>query len=176
MKMKRFYPEVYKKRLAAAMRQAGVTEYSFDYSTSGAWVQFTYGSQQYRLEHSVDGATSNGQPILTGSDAFCQIVLTLEDLVHAADRGVRNLQTWVEGIKDISWPDVFPDCFRWLGFQSLPASAAEIDDAFEEAAKSVASSGEYEQLIGFCDACMDYLADRRAFQRSNEGLDADSAR
>jgi len=167
MKSKRFNPDVYKKRLAAVMQQAGVTEYSFDYSTTGAWVLFTYGSQQYRLEHSVDGAVSKGQPILTGSDAFCQIVLTLEDLVQAADRGVRDLQTWVEGIKDIPWPDVFPDCFRWLGFQSLPTSAAEIDDAFEEAAKAVESSGEYEQLVDFRDACMDYLADRRAFLHSN---------
>ncbi|MDT9723795.1 J domain-containing protein [Xylanibacillus composti] len=117
------------------MERFGAQEWNFDWSRRGGWVEFRIDGQLYRFDHSVDKANANGQKIQYGSDAFAQLVLALEDLARLAERGIYKLQTWIEGMRYLPPPIELPECFRDMGFSSLPADVAAINDRYRALAK-----------------------------------------
>lgn len=123
-------PEFYEKKLSKVMERFGVDSYDWDYNRSGGWVQFTYKSQVYRFEHTVENARAHGVDLNYGSDAFAQIVLALEDLARIVGRGIYDLQNWVAGMKALPEAVYIPDFLRTLGFEHVPTDAKEVEKAY----------------------------------------------
>ena len=157
---KRYNTEIYEKKLGTVMARLGIKQYNYDYTRREAWVTFTYKGQEYRFEHSIDSAAAHGHPLSYGSDAFCQIVLTLEDLARASNRGIYDLQTWVEGIlKALPCHTPVPDCFSILGLSQTGVTEDEIQKAFQAVAKKVdqtsgSSSEELRRLLEAKKECL----------------------
>ncbi|WP_339816821.1 hypothetical protein MKZ15_15515 [Paenibacillus sp. FSL R7-0216] len=128
-------PDFYEKKLAKVMERFGANEYNYDWGRHGGWVEFRYRGQLYRFDYSVEKAKSKGQTIKYGSDAFAQIVLALEDLARLVERGLYDLQNWIEGMRFLPPPVVIPEFFRELGFESTPGDIAEVEDRFRALAK-----------------------------------------
>lgn len=91
----------------------------------------------YRFEHTLEKAKSGPQPLTYGSDCFAQIVLALEDLARMAERGIYELSTWLEGMKYLPPPTVIPECFRILGFDTVPTATEEVRARYKELAKTL---------------------------------------
>lgn len=161
---KRYNTEVYEKKLGTVMARLGIDKYDYDYTRRAAWVTFTYKGQEYRFEHSIDSAAAHGHPLSYGSDAFCQIVLTLEDLARASNRGIYDLQTWVEGIlKSLPCHVSTPDCFTVLGLIQAGTTREDIQKAFRKAAMKVdqtneAGSEEIRRLLEAKEECLSIVA------------------
>lgn len=91
---------IYEYKLKQVMERLGVEEYNFNWDRWSAWVEFLYRGELYRLEHSVAKARARGVELRYGSDAFAEVVLTLEDVVRIVERGIYELETWLLGMKD----------------------------------------------------------------------------
>lgn len=128
-------PSFYEKKLAKVMDRLGVDDYDWDYNRSGGWVQFHYKGQLYRFEHSVENAKAHGQKIIYGSDVFAQIVLGLEDLARLVERGIYDLQTWVEGLKALPPAVPVPSYFAFLGFDHIPENVEEVNNQYRKMVK-----------------------------------------
>lgn len=155
MKTAGYNVDIYKKRLAGAMAKFEAERYSFDYTGHTAWVEFSYKGQSYRMEHSVDSAAASGNPVQNGKEAFCQIVLALEDVAQTPGRGVNDLQDWVEGLRELPWNTPLPDYFQRLGFTNLPQSEAEIERAVLRC--PVDSSSEWSYVMDLKSKCLKYM-------------------
>jgi hypothetical protein len=90
---------IYEHKLKQVMGRLGVEDYDFNWDRWNAWVEFRYGGELYRLEHGVEKAKEKGVELRYGSDAFAEMVLTLEDLVRIVERGIYELETWLAGMK-----------------------------------------------------------------------------
>lgn len=163
---KRYNSEMYEKKLETVMNRFEVDKYDYDYTRREAWVEFWYKGQHYRFEHSVDKAAAHGQPLSYGSDAFCQIVLSLEDLARASNRGIYDLQTWVEGMKALPWAPPIPECFRVLGFEAMPNLNPDTKDIVNKKYRDIiktahpdaGGTGEkFNKLTTARDECLKYL-------------------
>ena len=128
---------MYEKKLARVMERLGVEDYNFDWSRHRAWVQFRYKGQLYQFEHSVEKAKARGQKLQYGSDAFAQIVLSLEDLARMVERGIYELSTWVAGMLMLPPVQDVPECFRSLGFVAIPESVEDVKIRYRALAKSL---------------------------------------
>lgn len=127
--------EQYEDKMKRVMERFGASEYNFDWSRGGGWVEFRINGVLYRFDHSVEKAQANGQKIKYGSDAFAQLVLALEDLARLTERGIYKLQTWIEGMRFLPPSKELPKCFRVLGFETLPADGAAVSDRFRTLSK-----------------------------------------
>ena len=92
-------PEQYETKLEKVMARLGVESYDYDWNRHDCWVSFTYKGQPYRFTHSVKNAKEHNIDLRYGSDAFAQVVLSLEDLARMVERGIYDLSTWVAGMK-----------------------------------------------------------------------------
>ncbi|HHY67880.1 MAG TPA: J domain-containing protein [Alicyclobacillus sp.] len=128
-------PEQYERKLSNVMERLVVEKYDFNWDRWGCWVQFQYKGQLYRFEHSVEKAKAKGIDLVYGSDAFAQLVLALEDLARIAERGIYDLQSWVEGMKYLPPSTEIPECFRVLGFDSIPSGVDEVTERYRALAK-----------------------------------------
>ena len=103
MASKKIYssPELYEDKLVRVMARLGIEEgdYNYDWSRQECWVEFRYKGELYRFSHSVKNAQEHGISLQYGSDAFAQVVLSLEDLARMVERGIYDLSTWVAGMK-----------------------------------------------------------------------------
>jgi hypothetical protein len=118
----------YEKKLAKVMERFGIKkdDYNWNCDRHGAFVEFRYKDGFYRFDHSVEKARTRGIHMNYGSDAFAQVVLTLEDLARMVERGIYDLSTWVAGMKALPAPAEIPECFRALGFTQIPAGVEEV--------------------------------------------------
>ena len=128
-------PEKYERKLQLVMERMGATEYNYDFSRHGAWVEFRLKGQLYRFDHTIEKAVSLGIKLNYGSDCFAQIVLSLEDLARMAERGIYELKTWLSGMKYLPPPEIVPDCMIVLGFEEIPASVEDVKARFKLLAK-----------------------------------------
>ena len=128
-------PEVYEAKLARVMERFGATDFNYNWDRHMAWVEFRLKGQLYRFDHSVEKAKARGFQLTYGSDVFAQLVISLEDLARMAERGIYELQTWLEGMKFLPPPVVVPEYFKELGFESIPASAEDVRARFKTLAK-----------------------------------------
>jgi hypothetical protein len=122
--------ESYEKKLYRVMERMGVPkkDVNWDCNRHEAFVEFKYKGEFYRFDHSVAKSKARGLNLNYGSDAFAQIVLTLEDLTRMVERGIYDLSTWVAGMKALPPPVQIPECFRALGFTEVPADATEVKE------------------------------------------------
>jgi hypothetical protein len=117
------------------MERMGATEYNYDWTRHMAFVEFRLKGQLYRFDHSVEKAKQRGFSMTYGSDVFAQLVISLEDLARMAERGIYELQTWLEGMKFLPPPVVVPEFFKALGFEGVPASVEDVNARFRTLAK-----------------------------------------
>lgn len=130
-------PGVYEKKLERVMERLGVAQEDiyFNWDRFGGFVQFRYNGQLYRFEHSTEKARAKGHTLTYGSDAFAQVVLSLEDLARMVERGIYDLSTWVAGMKFLPPATVVPECFIALGFTEIPSGAEEVRERYRTLAK-----------------------------------------
>lgn len=124
----------YENKLARVMARFGVEDYDFALTRYGGWVEFRYKGEVYRFEHDIKNAEAHGQKIRTGSDAFAQLVMALEDLARIVDRGIYDLSHWVVGMKALPAAVDIPPCLRLLGFDRVP-SVDELKSAYRSRLK-----------------------------------------
>ncbi len=129
--------ESYEAKLTRIMERLGVKEFNYDFSRHGSWVEFRYKGQLYRFDHSIEKAQSRGISLKYGSDAFAQIVLSLEDLARMVERGIYDLQTWVAGMKYLPPVIELPSFFKTLGFEQLPSTEEDIKTRYKTLAKQL---------------------------------------
>lgn len=128
-------PQEYEKKLERVMERLGIENYNYDFSRHAAWVEFRYKGSLYRFDHSVEKAQERGINLTYGSDAFAQIVLSLEDLARMVERGIYDLQTWVSGMKYLPQAVEIPSFFKYMGFKEIPKSEEEVKQKFRELSK-----------------------------------------
>lgn len=155
----------YEQKLSRVMERLGVgEEYEYNFDRHGAWVQMTYRGQLYQFSHNVKDAQAAGQDLRYGSDAFAQIVLALEDLSRIVERGIYDLQTWVEGMRFLPEPELLPEAFRVLGFESMPSSREAVNTRYR------ALSKQYHPDTGGSDA--DFQRIRAAYTQALSHFDS----
>jgi hypothetical protein len=152
----------YEKKLHRVMRRLGVKKYEWNWDRWGAYVQFEYKGELYRFEHSVAKAQARGLKLQYGSDAFAQIVLSLEDLARMVERGIYDLSVWAAGLKMLPPAVDLPDCFRYLGFKQMPKTVDEVKERYRELAKIMhpdtgGSEEEFEKLQKAKEEAIAYL-------------------
>lgn len=125
----------YERKLEKVMERLGVSEYNYNFDRFGCYVEFHYKGQMYRFDHSIHKAQAKEIELRYGSDAFAQVVLSLEDLARMVERGIYDLQTWVSGLKFLPAPVEVPICFKFLGFAELPAGQEDVKERYRTLAK-----------------------------------------
>ncbi len=129
-------PETYEGKLKKVMSRLGVEEYDWDWSRWECWVSFTYKGQPYRFSHGVENAKAHGVNLQYGSNAFAQLVLSLEDLARMVERGIYDLATWVSGMKYLPAAERVEPCFQRLGFDCRPDSVDAVKERYRRLAKA----------------------------------------
>lgn len=127
--------ENYEAKLKRVMGRFGIDKYDYNFDRHSCWVKFIYKNQLYYLEHSVKNAKAHGQTINLGSDAFSQVVLSLEDLARMVERGIYDLTTYIAGMKYLPPPKEIPRCYLILGFTTMPESVDEVKKKYRERVK-----------------------------------------
>ena len=130
-------PENYEAKLERVMERLGAESYDYDWSRRECWVEFSYKGGRYRFAHSLENAKAHGVTLQYGSDAFAQVVLSLEDLARMVERGIYDLSTWVAGMKLLPEPEKLETCFIALGFSRRPTSAEEVREKYRRLSKAV---------------------------------------
>ncbi len=125
----------YEAKLSRVMERLGVKEFDYNWDRFSSWIQFRYKGELYRFDHSLDNARTHGVDLKYGSDVFAQLVLSLEDLARMVERGIYDLQRWVAGMKFLPAAVEIPNCFKFLGFEQMPADMSEIDTRYKNLAK-----------------------------------------
>lgn len=126
--------EFYETKLEKVMSRFGVSSYSYDWTRFECWITFVYKGQHYRFSHSVANAQQHGIDVKYGSDAFAQLVLSLEDLARMVERGIYDLGTWAAGMKYLPESTIEP-CFMAMGFSQRPSSEDEVKAQYRRMAK-----------------------------------------
>ena len=147
-------PDAYEAKLERVMERMGVESYNYNWDRFSAYVEFRRQGQLFRFDHSVDKASAKGIKLTYGSDVFAQLVITLEDLARMGERGIYELQTWLEGMKFLPPPEILPECLKVLGFESIPAGAEEIKARYKTLAKQLHPDvgGSQEAFIAIQEA------------------------
>lgn len=130
-------PENYEAKLERVMERLKAESYDYDWSRRECWVEFQYKGGRYRFAHSLENAEAHGVTLRYGSDAFAQVVLSLEDLARMVERGIYDLSTWVAGMKLLPEPQELDRCFVALGFSRLPSSIEEVREKYRRLSKAV---------------------------------------
>lgn len=152
----------YEKKLSKVMERLSISEYNFNWDRHGCWVEFRYKETLYRFEHSVEKAKSKGVQLVYGSDAFAQVVLALEDLARMVERGIYDLQTWVEGMKFLPPVSEVPSFFKFMGFQRIPTDQSEVKERYRALAKQMhpdngGNESDFSQLMRASEQALKYF-------------------
>ncbi len=131
--------DTYEKKLYRVMERLGVPkkDVNWDSNRFECFVEFKYKGALYRFDHSVEKAKTRGVKLNYGSDAFAQVVLTLEDLARMVERGIYDLSAWVAGMKMLPPSVEVPSFFRVLGFEQIPNGVEEVKARFRSLAKQL---------------------------------------
>lgn len=156
MTKKKIYtdPAKYEEKLGRVMKRLNIEEFSFDYSRHQAWISFVYKGQPYHFEQSVEKAREHGIDLNYGSDAFAQLVLSLEDLSRMVERGIYDLNVWIAGMKALPVGNPIAECFTILGFHDIPKSQEELRSQYRTLLKRAHpdQGGSQEELQKVRDA------------------------
>lgn len=165
-------PENYEAKLERVMGRLGVESYDYDWSRHECWVEFTYKGERYRFAHSLNNARAHGVELRYGSDAFAQVVLSLEDLARMVERGIYDLGTWVAGLKFLPEAKSIENCFFLLGFTDYP-TIDELNAKYRKLAKvmhpdSGGNETEFVNLNKNYEQCRKLLQQKISEMKSNQ--------
>lgn len=152
----------YEKKLQRVMERLGVTKYQYDWTRSETYIEFVYKGNLYRFEHSLKKAKEHQQNITEVSDLFAQLVISLEDLARLSERGIYELQSWIEGMKALPQAVSVPACFAVLGLDHVTQDEAELSKAYKVMAKLKhpdmpgGSDAAFQQLQKAYKMCLTY--------------------
>ena len=156
----------YEAKLERVMKRLKADKFQFNYDRMGtAWVEFYYKGQLYRFDHSIEKAAKHGVTLRKSSDAFAQIVLSLEDLARMVERGIYDLQVWVSGMKMLPAAAEVPSFLKFLKFDTIPQTADEVKDHYKEIAKLMhpdkgGDSEDFMKLQEARDKALQYVGGR----------------
>ncbi|MCL6562580.1 MAG: J domain-containing protein [Firmicutes bacterium] len=144
-------------KLRRVMQRLGVSTYDWNADRFGGWVRFQYNGQQYRFEQSIQNARAHGVDLVSGTDAFAQLVLALEDLARMVERGIYDLPTWIAGMRMLPEPPPLPECFRILGFAEMPSSLDAVRQQYRRLAKVMHpdAGGDPAQFLRLTEAAQE---------------------
>lgn len=144
----------YERKLERVMERLGADDYNYNFDRFSCFVEFHYKGQLYRFDHSIENAKSRGIDLKYGSDAFAQVVLSLEDLARMVERGIYDLQVWVSGMKMLPEARKIPECFVRLGFTEIPAGQDDVNRRFRQLAKVAHpdAGGNEKEMIALQEA------------------------
>ena len=133
----------YQGKLTRVMERFGVAAKGFNWNVDrfGAFVEFSRKGQFYRMEQTVARAAQRGVKLQDGADCLAQLVLTLEDLARMAERGIYDLEVWVEGLRALPAGKTVPGCFLALGLDRIPGTIDEVHAAWKTVVKRVHPDG-----------------------------------
>lgn len=156
---------VYEQKLGRVMERLGVEKYNFSWDRTSCYVEFQYKGNLYRFEHSVEKAHQRGFDLRYGSDAFAQVVLALEDLARMTERGIYDLQVWVQGMRYFPPPVEVPEFFRFLGFDQIPEEE-QVRERYRQLAKRMhpdvgGHMSDFLKLKQAVEQALAYLQERR---------------
>ena len=157
--------DTYERKLEKVMSRLGVEEYEYNWDRYGGWVQFRLKGELYRFEHSVLKARERGLNLRYGSDAFAQVVLSLEDIARMVERGIYELSTWVAGMRFLPPATEIPGYFKTLGFVEIPTSEEDVKSRYRSLAKKAhpdagGSKEGFEQLKQDTEKALHHVKDK----------------
>lgn len=124
----------YEKKLSAAMERLGVIKYSYDWNQSRSGVSYfvesVHGGKVYRFENDVKRAADAGKGLTLPSDLFAAVVVTLEDIAHAAEQGILSFETPMMGVPVVVPGESLYNCsVSWLlGNEASSPFGPEVTD------------------------------------------------
>ncbi|MFZ5973973.1 MAG: J domain-containing protein [Bacillota bacterium] len=128
-------PDVYEKKLVRVMKRIKADKYNYDWGRRSAWVEFLLNGRAHRFTQSIEQAAEHGIKLHYGTDCFAQVVMTIEDLARAGERGIYTLQAILDGLPSL--PPHVPDSFRALGFDVIPNNVDDVKARFKAMAKEM---------------------------------------
>ncbi len=166
----------YEAKLARVMERLGIDakQYNWNRDRFGGWVEFRYRGELYRFEHSIAKGRARGMNLKWGSDAFAQIILSLEDLARMVERGIYDLQTWVAGMKCLPAPVEVPSFFRFMGFVEMPAGVEDVKERYRVLAKKMhpdvgGSEEDFVKLRDAAEKAVSYFEQGKGQEGRSEG-------
>jgi hypothetical protein len=123
----------YELKLKRVMERFKATEFDFDWNRKGnCWIRFSIDGEGFYFFHSVEQAKAAGINLKYGSDAFAQLVLTLEDLARANERGTFKLKKILGAMAMLEPPKDIPEYFKELGFDQIPSNYEEANKQYRK--------------------------------------------
>lgn len=127
--------EFYEDKLVRVMERFHVDNYTYDWSRTNCFVQMQIYGQVWRFENSLEQSANCGRNLKYVSDLFAEVVLTLEDLARATEKGLVSLDMLLKGIPSLPAGKVMEDCFRILGFSERPTDTEDVIKQYRHMAK-----------------------------------------
>lgn len=155
----------YERKLERVIERLGADSPDYNWDRHGCWVQFRLKGELYRFDHSKERAAARGIKLAYGSDAFAQVVLTLEDLARMAERGIYEPQTWLAGMKYLPPPIEVPSFLQFLGFTQIPASSHDVTERYRTLSKQMhpdtgGNPEDFKRLTQAADLATKYMDER----------------
>lgn len=113
-------------KMERVAKRFNATDLNYGVGRAEAWVEFRLKGQLYRFDHSAEKAAAHGIKLTRGTDAFAQIVISLEELARMAERGIYELQTWLAGMKALPAASSVPQCLKYMRFDTIPPTLDEV--------------------------------------------------
>lgn len=126
----------YEKKLKTVMERIGIGKYNYDWNRTGCFVEFLCKGRVFRFEHNLDSDYAKREKLIHVSDLFAQVVLTLEDLARASDRGLYDFSQIISGLPSLpeGVASLVP-CFIAMGFSTMPQTKQDITNQYHRQAK-----------------------------------------
>lgn len=154
----------YETKLKTVMERLGIEKFDYDWSRRDCYVECRYHGKSYRFENSFDKAAAAGRKVSYVGDLFAEVVLSLEGLARATEKGIFTLDMLFSGVPSL--PEkrvVIPECFTYFGFEEYP-STEELKKAYHDMAKvlhpDVPFTGQvdaFAELQRRYETCLAYL-------------------
>ena len=155
----------YQTKLANIMKKLGIEKFKYQYTDDKAFINFKIGYKWYQINHTLKNARINNPKIVSGSDVFAELVLTMEDLMHISDRNICDFKDWMAPFELKAGSIELPECFAKLGFDGryMP-SKKNVDFKFSELAKvldpdknAFGDKEKFDELLDIRQKCYDFI-------------------
>lgn len=155
----------YQTKLSNIMKKLGIDRFKYQYQNDTAFINFKFGSSWYQLDHSIAKARINNPGINNAEDVFAELVLTMEDLQHIADRNITSFKNLISPFELKPGRVELPECFTKLGFDGrfMPAEK-HVEYKYNDLAKVLdpdktqfGDKEKFEELQKIRLECLDYI-------------------
>lgn len=127
------------KKLRNALSRLGAAEMDYGHTSgrndSSAYIAFNFKGEKFKFEYSRSRAEYFGIKIPNYKDILIILINGIVDLTRLAERGVFDFGKLIEGHKALEFIEV-PEFFKFMGFQTIPRNAMEVESRYRELARS----------------------------------------